>query len=834
MKYIFSTLFFICSLLQVRAQAFATYEIGTTFESVNSEGEGFNDLYTYTQLLVDPTEAWTYEEVLQKDEAFAENTTRKDWDIEKVYWLKFQLRSAKAQRTLFSAGYLFGDYAKVEIYYENQDSLIIQRAGSRRKAAEKAIRRMGSYFWVDIPADTIKTVYLRIDNANWPCDCWDRNPISIYHIDASSIFSLRATYILQDFAKEGTVSTTWEPGRIAITPSDTVKPYIWWWKTPRLASLARYFEFYPDPTCSQSLSEVRTNWDEQAFFRYFQGPEFTTDTCYWARLTLYNPKPFSQIRTFAYWDYKWENIEYYLPDQLGNYTRFQAKPVESNQEAFTFSVPAKDTLTLYIRYPLSYQMQSANGSIVDIPKGELDQQAELGHLKFFLAGGMFLFIIYFFFQLIVGRQRIVFHYFFMLIGFFPFLLLSLDLTYLFVFTKTLIMHRSVFSMSWVIILASLLAMVGFLNFTQVSLNLKLYFPKYVTLMNVLIVVKLCLAILGAILLFYLFKFEKANDTFIKLHMQIQSISGLYHASATFLIVCIALHAFAQKVPLSGSFLLATLPVGLATIHASIAQVFHFTFNLSFLPFIIGMLLTLILFGVFVASKTNLQKQEEHKAIQQKITLENELLQIESKALRAQMNPHFIFNCLNSIKSLIQEEANKKAIHYLTLFSKFIRNVLHYSEEKQITLEEELQLSKTYLEMEKLRFEKSFSYSLQIAPNVDTSFIKVPPMILQPFLENAIWHGLLHKDGERELKLAVQGEEGSIVCIIEDNGIGREQAKVLQLNTQKQHRSFGTQLTQDRLQVNNRLFNSKYLVNIIDKMGNDKVGGTRVELHFNSH
>lgn len=834
MKHYFSIFLLLFFFLPGKADTTSAYHLRADFEAVNSEGEGYNDLYTYTQILVDPTESWTYEEVLSKNEAFMPNTSRKDKDIEQVYWVKLQLRSDENKRALFSAGYLFGDYAKVDIYYEEQDSLIVQRAGSRRKAAEKTIRRMGSYFWVDVTADAIRTVYLRIDNANWPCDCWDRNPVSIYHIDDASITSLSAAYFLTDFSEDKITSFTWEPGRIARSPGDKVRPNIWWWKTPRIASLARYFEFYPDPSCGQSLSEVQTRWDEQAFFRYFQGPEFNADTCYWARLTLYNPKPFSQIRTFAYWDYKWENIEYYLPDQLGNYTRFQAKPVENNQEAFTFTVPAKDTLTLYIRYPLSYQMQSANGSIVDIPKGELDQQAELGYLKFFLAGGMFLFIIYFFFQLIVGRQRIVFHYFFMLIGFFPFLLLSLDLTYLFVFTKTLLMHRSVFSMSWVIIFASLLAMVGFLNFTQVSLNLKLYFPKYVTLMNVLIVVKLCLAIVGVILLIYLFKFEKANDTFIKLHMQIQSISGFYHALATFLIVCIALHAFAQKVPLSGSFLLATLPVGLATIHASIAQVFHFTFNLSFLPFIIGMLLTLILFGVFVASKTNLQKQEEHKAIQQKITLENELLQIESKALRAQMNPHFIFNCLNSIKSLIQEEANKKAIHYLTLFSKFIRNVLHYSEEKQITLEEELQLSKTYLEMEKLRFEKSFSYSLQIAPNVDTSFIKVPPMILQPFLENAIWHGLLHKDGERELKLMVQGEEDSIVCIIEDNGIGREQAKVLQLNTQKQHRSFGTQLTQDRLQVNNRLFNSKYLVNIIDKMGNDKVGGTRVELHFNSH
>jgi|GEM_PF-5853914 len=832
MKNVLNTFFLIYSFQLGIAQSSAVYDLRTTFESINSEGEGFNDLYTYAQLLVDPTEAWTYEEVLGRDDEFKENTTRKDRDIEKLYWVKLQLRSAQAQRALFSAGYLFGDYAKVDIYYENQDSLVIQRAGSRRKAADKAIRRMGSYFWVDVPADTIRTVYLRIDNANWSCDCWDPNPVSIYHIDASSVVNLRATYVLKDFAGEETLPTNWEPGRIAMTPSDTIKPNILWWNSPRLISLARYFEFYPDPTCSQSLSEVRNNWDEQAFFRYFQGPEFNTDTCYWARLTLYNPKPFPQVRTFAYWDYKWGKIDYYLPDQLGNYTQLQANPIENNQEAFTFSVAAKDSLTLYIRYPLTYKLMSANGSMVDISKEDLDRQAELGYLKFFLAGGMFLFLFYFFIQLIVGRQRIVFYYFFMLIGFFPFLLMSLDLTYLFVFTKTLLAHRSVFSMSWVLILASLLALFGFLNFTRVSLNLKLYFPKYVTLVNVLIAVELCLAILGAILLFYLFKFEKANDAFIKLHMQIQSISGLYHASATILIVCIALHAVVQKVPLSGSFLLAILPLGLATIHASIAQVFHFTFNLSFLPFVVGMLLTLMLFGVLVASKTNLQKLEEHKAIRQKILLENELLQIESKALRAQMNPHFIFNCLNSIKSLIQEQSNKKAIHYLTLFSKFIRNVLHYSEEKQITLEEELALSKTYLEMEKLRFEKSIIYRIEVASNIDTSFIKVPPMILQPFLENAIWHGLLHKEGERELKLVVEGEEEVVVCIIEDNGIGREQAKVLQLSTRKQHRSFGTQLTQDRLRVNNRLFNSQFLVNVIDKMRQGRAAGTRVELHLN--
>lgn len=834
MKYALNLIFFTCSWLLVAAQPAQVYELSGTFETVNLEGEDYNDLYQYTQVLVDNSEAWTYEEVLSKDQEFKENTTRKDKDVEKVFWVKLQLRSAQAQRALFSAGYLFGDYPEVDIYYKYRDSLIVQQAGYKRRAAEKAVRRMGSYFWVDLPADTISTVYLRIDNASWSCPCSDRNSVSIYHIDASSILKLPATYVLTDFSAENEVESNWEPGRIAGYPGKLSRPNIWLTMAPRVGSLGRYFEFYPDPTCKQSFEEVQRDWDQHAFFRYFRGPEFRRGSCHWARLTLYNPKPYDQVRTFAYWDSRWNQIEYYLPNDEGEYTSFQAQPSANNQEAFTLSVPAKESLTLYIRYPESFRMVVPNGSMVDVPEEDLNRQAELSYVKFFLVGGMSFFILYFFFQLIVGRQKIVFHYFLLLLGFFPFLLISLDMTHVFVFTKSLIVHHSYYELSWLLLMAYFFAMVGFLNFIRVSLNLELYLPRYIKVINILIAIAVCFAVSNIVtLLPHLFDFPGAKGPFSSLYTNIQSWAGFYHAVGVFLIICMAIHAYLRKVPLSGSFLLATLPLAMAAIYTSIAQLYEFTFELSFLPFIVGMILTLVLFAVLVAARTNLQKEEEYKAAQQKIMLENELLQIESKALRAQMNPHFIFNCLNSIKSLIQEQANKKAIHYLTLFSKFIRKVLQYSEEKHITLEEELQLCKTYLEMEKLRFEKSFSYRLEVAPAVDTSFIKVPPMILQPFLENAIWHGLMHKDGDRQLNLMVEGKEETVICIIEDNGIGREQAKVLQLHTTKQHRSFGTQLTQDRLQVNNRLFNSHYLVNIIDKMKQGRAVGTRVELHLNS-
>ncbi|MBX2874504.1 MAG: histidine kinase [Saprospiraceae bacterium] len=831
MKYALNLFFFTCSCMLATAQPGQVYELKATFDAINAEGEGYHDLYTYTQLLVDPTQAWTYEEVLQKNEAFTENTTREDWNIEKVYWVKLQLQSPQTQRALFSAGYLFGDYAKVDIYYEHQDALIVQHTGSRRKAAEKTIRRMGSYFWVDMPADTFKTVYLRIDNANWPCDCWDRNPVSIYHIDPSSIMSLSATYVLHDFSSLTNPPSIWEPGRILRSPGGVVKPNIWLTKAPSVASLGRYFEFYPDESCSQSLAEVQENWDQHAFFRGFQGPEFEAESCQWARLSLYNPKPTSQTRTFAYWDYPWKEIEYYLPDSLGKYIRYKAQPRKQDQEAFTFIVPAEDTLMLYIRYPVCDFMRAKNGSLVDVPKEDLNRQAQLGHYKFLLVGGFIFFLIYCFLQLMVDPEWILFYYFLMILGFFPFLLLSLDFTHLFVFTDMLLAHLPYFSVLMITNVAGLLATLGFLNFTRVSLKLNVYLPKYGKLIYYLMAVETVLTFSFTVIVVLVHTAGKGAGLLVDVQTGLQDFLGLFHAFVGGFILWIGLHAFVKKVPLGKSFLIANLPLCLAVVYTSIAGYFDFAIFLPYLPFIVGLLSTLMLFGVLVASRSNLLKQEEYKAAQQKIMLENQLLQIESKALRAQMNPHFIFNCLNSIKSLIQDQDNKKAIHYLTLFSKFIRSVLHYSDEKHITLEEELKLCQTYLEMEKLRFEKSFSYRLEIAPNVDTSFIKVPPMILQPFLENAIWHGLMHKEGDRELKLLVQSEGEATTCIIEDNGIGRAKAKLSQVDSHHTHKSFGTQLIQDRLRVNNQLFNSQFVVNIIDKVVNGKAEGTQVELHL---
>lgn len=218
-----------------------------------------------------------------------------------------------------------------------------------------------------------------------------------------------------------------------------------------------------------------------------------------------------------------------------------------------------------------------------------------------------------------------------------------------------------------------------------------------------------------------------------------------------------------------------------------------------------------------------------KKEQEKSRHEKALLELEARALKSQMNPHFIFNSLNAIKGLIQDRNGDRAIHYLTLFSKFVRKVLHYSEERQITMDEEIEMCRYYLEMEELRFEKSFHFTIEIDQAADLSFVSVPPLILQPFLENAIWHGLLHKRGNRLLQIKVEMNDVQMKCVIEDNGIGRVKARQLRSGHSASHKSFGTKLIEDRLQVNQSMYKHGFEVEIIDKMSAGKSTGTRVEL-----
>jgi len=214
--------------------------------------------------------------------------------------------------------------------------------------------------------------------------------------------------------------------------------------------------------------------------------------------------------------------------------------------------------------------------------------------------------------------------------------------------------------------------------------------------------------------------------------------------------------------------------------------------------------------------------------QKRSTHEKELIELEAKALRAQMNPHFIFNCLNSIKSLIQEHQEEKSVTYLTTFSKLIRNLFNSADKKEISLYDEIETCKLYLKLEAMRFDTRFSYAVNVDENIDLKSVQVRALIVQPFIENAIWHGIVPSKSGGHLALNVLRNNGVIEIVIDDNGIGREASSQNKSPSGLAHQSKGVNLTQSRLELNNLLQQRQAKLEIIDKKNeNDIATGTKI-------
>ncbi|HMH23599.1 MAG TPA: two-component regulator propeller domain-containing protein [Puia sp.] len=205
-------------------------------------------------------------------------------------------------------------------------------------------------------------------------------------------------------------------------------------------------------------------------------------------------------------------------------------------------------------------------------------------------------------------------------------------------------------------------------------------------------------------------------------------------------------------------------------------------------------------------------------------------ELEMQALRAQMNPHFIFNCLTSINKFVLKNETDAASDYLTKFSRLIRMVLNHSKMPLISLEDELEMLRLYLEMEKLRFKESFVYGFDIDPKVDTACIFIPPLIFQPFVENAIWHGLMHKQSEGRLNIRLRVEKNILICTISDDGVGRSFAEGSTSKSAQKQKSMGIGITRQRLAlINGGLEDNEDDFRIQDLYLDGKPAGTRVIL-----
>lgn len=210
----------------------------------------------------------------------------------------------------------------------------------------------------------------------------------------------------------------------------------------------------------------------------------------------------------------------------------------------------------------------------------------------------------------------------------------------------------------------------------------------------------------------------------------------------------------------------------------------------------------------------------------------QMAQLELASLRSQMNPHFLFNSLNSIHKYIWENRPEDASEYLTKFSKLIRMILENSKEKSISLSTEIEMLHLYIELEHRRCNSKFSYCLMVDHNLNAGNIAIPSMIIQPYVENAIWHGLVQKEGAGELVITINSKGELLECCVDDNGIGRQRAMQLREEKHVLHKPLGLGITHKRLKLLSMEKGEDASVTITDKKDdNGKAGGTTVILHL---
>jgi len=249
------------------------------------------------------------------------------------------------------------------------------------------------------------------------------------------------------------------------------------------------------------------------------------------------------------------------------------------------------------------------------------------------------------------------------------------------------------------------------------------------------------------------------------------------------------------------------------------------FYLSFW-FIFSIVFVFIALGLIIALLVYRKTQSRNKALEIE---KQKALVSELHALRSQMNPHFIFNTLSSIQNFITKNDSKDAVSYLSKFSKLMRATLENTQQQQISIKNEVETLSLYMDLEKLRLNNKFSYQITVDENIDELFEEIPPMLIQPYVENAIWHGISHKEGKGTIKIAFNLlNENLIRCSIEDDGIGRIKANEINGN-QKKKTSLGMSITKERLELINSLKDSKLNVTITDLEENNEAKGTKIEL-----
>lgn len=296
----------------------------------------------------------------------------------------------------------------------------------------------------------------------------------------------------------------------------------------------------------------------------------------------------------------------------------------------------------------------------------------------------------------------------------------------------------------------------------------------------------------------------------------------------------------QQLPsFSGSLKLTSLAPGNYTVSFSqttngiVDKTVFFTIAKPFWlsAWFIGALLSLFLLLIYVVYRYKIeQNNKRNQRKLDRVSLENNLNQSKLKAIKSQMNPHFFYNALNTIQSYILSNEKKQAVNYLSKFANLTRTILEMSEKEEVTLAEEIRTIGFYLDIEKARFDNDFDYTISEEGIETGEDLRIPSMLLQPYLENAIKHGLLHKEGDKKLEVIFKKEIGRLIITIDDNGIGRKKSMALNEIKELKYKSFATAATQSRIDLLNNNKQNKISIIYLDKIGANQQGvGTTVTI-----
>ena len=239
----------------------------------------------------------------------------------------------------------------------------------------------------------------------------------------------------------------------------------------------------------------------------------------------------------------------------------------------------------------------------------------------------------------------------------------------------------------------------------------------------------------------------------------------------------------------------------------------------------GLVLMLVI-GLMIFRQNKIRAKHRIEKMKQQIT------ELSQKNLLQQMNPHFIFNTLNSIQFYMFRNDKVASNNYMNKFARLMRMVLENSQHAAIPISRDLDALKLYIELEVVRFKEKFSWNIDVDNEIDTLTFKVPPMLIQPYVENAITHGIRYKEGKGHIRIALQQENNHIRCVVEDDGIGRKAAERLKKERNGNHNSLGTKITESRMKLVRSLYGDEMRVEYTDLYDEARNGcGTRVELHI---